>query len=221
MSEEDQTTSGTPMPLTAGRTALVVVDMQKAFLDPQGSCARLGLPYDALRTAIPGVKRLIAAARESGLPIIYTRFVYRDDYRDGGIVTNQLLPALRETRALAAGTADIEIIDELTPQSGDIVIDKNRPGAFHGTPLRSCLDGLDANGLILCGVTTNVCVETTAREAMQHDFRVWVVADATAEFEDDRHTVALKGLNWMFASIVESRQALAAISSLGQTNPNT
>ena len=205
------------MPLTPGRTALMVIDMQHAFLDAEGSCARLGLDHTALRRAIPGVQRLIAAAREAGVPIVYTRFVYRDDYRDGGIVTNQILPALRENRALAAGTRDVEIIDELAPADDDIVIDKNRPGAFHGTPLASCLDGLDADSLIVCGVTTNVCVETTTREAMQHDYRVWVVADATAEFEDDRHTVALKGLGWMFASIVELRDALAAIPGLGQT----
>lgn len=212
-------TTAEPMTLHPGRTALLVIDMQNAFLHPEGSCARLGLDHTALARSLPGVSRLVAAAREARMPIVYTRFVYRADYRDGGIVTGVLLPALRENHALAAGSEDIEIVDELTPRDGEIVIDKNRPGAFHGTPLQSCLDGLDADGLIVCGVTTNVCVDTTVREAMQRDYRVWVVADATAEFEADRHTVALKGLGWMFASIVELRGALAAIPGLGQNLP--
>ncbi|TQF00621.1 MAG: cysteine hydrolase [Spiribacter salinus] len=202
------------MMLRPGRTALMVIDMQNAFLDPKGSCARSGLDYQALRAAIPGVKQLIASSREAGLPIIYTRFVYRQDYCDGGIVINELLPTLRDNNALAAGTSDIEVIDELAPTTDDIIIDKNRPGAFHGTPLLSCLSGLGVDGLIICGVTTNICVETTAREAMQYDYRVWAISDATAEFEDDRHAFALKGLSWMFASVVPLTEALDRIPQL-------
>jgi ureidoacrylate peracid hydrolase len=206
--------SAEPMALCPGCTALIVVDMQNAFLDPQGSCARLGLDYEALRAAIPGVQKLIGAARKFGMPIVYTRYCYRPDYLDGGIVTEHLLPGLREAGALISGTWDTQIVPELTTLKDDIVVDKNRPSAFHGTPLEMYLNGLDVNGIIVCGVTTNICVEATVREAMQRDFRVWVVANATAEFEPDRHTVALKGMGWMFASIVDLERALEEIPRL-------
>lgn len=158
--------------------------------------------------------RLVELARQAHLPIIFTRYVYRADYRDGGIVTQVLLPTLRENNALVAGSWDAEVVEELSPREGEVVIDKNRPGAFHGTSLRSCLDGWGIDSLIVCGVTTNVCVETTVREAMQRDYRVWVVADATAEYEDDRYAVALKGMAWMFASVVDADTVQRAIPDL-------
>lgn len=207
------------MPLHPGRTALLVVDMQNAFLHAEGSCAKLGLEHSALRQALPGVSTLVEAARAASLPIIYTRYVYRADYLDGGIVTQVLLPGLREAGALASGSWDSEVVGELEPAATDIVIDKNRPGAFHGTILQSCLDGLNADSLIICGVTTNVCVDTTVREAMQRDYRVWVVADATAEFEQDRHAIALKGMGWIFASVVDVASARQAIPTLAANSP--
>lgn len=202
------------MALSAGRTALLIIDMQNSFLHSDGSCARAGLDHERLRSVLPAVMQLVEGAREARLPIIFTRYVYRADYRDGGIVTQVLLPTLRENAALIAGSWDAELVEELNPREGEIVIDKNRPGAFYGTSLQSCLDGLDVDSLIVCGVTTNICVETTVREAMQRDYRVWVVAGATAEYEDDRYEVALKGMAWMFASVVDLDTAQRAIPQL-------
>ncbi|MDT8320722.1 MAG: cysteine hydrolase [Xanthomonadales bacterium] len=212
------TETAQPMPLDADRTALVVVDMQNAFLHGQGSCAQLGLDVDRLLPAVDGVRMLLGAARRSGLPVFHTRYVWRPDYSDGGIVTRYILPALAEAGSLAAGSRDAEIAEGLHPAEGEVVIDKNRPSAFYGTRLEELLKAKDIDGLIVCGVTTNVCVETTVRDAMQRDFRVWVVADATAEFEPDRHAHALKSMGWMFASIVDLKHALAAIPGLAGRN---
>lgn len=200
--------------LVQGRTALLVIDMQNGFLDPKGSCARLGLDHTALRRAIPGVQKLLEVARSVHMPTIFTRYVYRSDYIDGGIVVNLLLPGLREARSLEAGSWDAEIAEEVNPTLDEMVIDKNRPSAFYCTPMRTYLDGLGINSLIVCGITTNICVETTVRDAMHRDYRTWVVADAAAEFELDRHEHALNSMAWMFAAIVDLEQALKVIPGL-------
>ena len=203
-----------PMPLTPGRTALVVVDMQNAFLEPEGSCARLGLDHGALRESLAGVEALVGAARRERIPIVFTRYAYRPDYGDGGIVIDVLLPGLRDAGALIDGSWDAELVAELAPRHDEAVIAKNRPSAFHATGLQNHLDALGVDSLVVCGVTTNVCVESTVRDAMQRDYRVWVVSDAVAEFEADRHTVALKAMAWMFASLVDLESALATLPQL-------
>ena len=163
------------MTLARENSALVVIDMQNSFLEPKGSMAAIGLPFEELRTALDGTVRLVAAAREAGIPVIFTRYVYMADYSDGGIVPNLLVPAMRESNALIAGSWDAEVVDELAPQPGDVVIDKSRPSAFYGTQLEPVLTSLGVRNLVMAGVTTNICVETTARDAGQRDYHVHVV----------------------------------------------
>jgi ureidoacrylate peracid hydrolase len=109
------------------------------------------------------------------------------------------MPALREHNALVVGSEDAAIVSALTPQPGDYVLDKNRPSSFYGTPLESWLNGLGTKELVVCGVTTNCCVETTVRDASQRDIRTFVVEDATAEFDEERHNVALRSMGMLFA----------------------
>jgi ureidoacrylate peracid hydrolase len=185
--------------LTRERSALVVVDMQNGFLDDAGSMARLGLPVGHLRErSLPGTRRLVAAARAAGVPVIWTRYVYMPDYRDGGLVPTMLLPAMKDVGALAHGSWDAEIVGELGPEPDDVVIDKSRPSAFYGTQLEPVLTSIDARNLVIAGVTTNICVETTARDAGQRDFHVHVVSDASAEWEDAKHEHALGTIGFMF-----------------------
>jgi len=184
--------------LTKERAALLVVDMQNGFLDDAGSMATIGLPVAELQRAIAGTNTMIVAAREAGVPVIYTRYVYMPDYSDGGIVPNLLVPAIKENNALAQGSWDAEILAELAPRPGDVIIDKSRPSAFYGTQLEPVLTSLDIRNLVITGVTTNVCVETTARDAGQRDYHVHVLSDATAEFEQGRHDHALGVIAFMF-----------------------
>lgn len=186
------------MTLTKERAALLVVDMQNGFLDDAGSMATIGLPVAELQRAIAGTNTMIMAAREAGVPVIYTRYVYMPDYSDGGIVPNLLVPAIKENNALAKGSWDAEILAELAPRPGDLIIDKSRPSAFYGTQLEPVLTSLDIRNLVITGVTTNVCVETTARDAGQRDYHVHVLSDATAEFEQARHDHALGAIAFMF-----------------------
>ena len=183
-------------------TALIVVDMQNGFLRRGASCDRIGLPVDALEPAIEPCRELIALARANHVPVIYTRYVYREDFRDGGILTRELLPALRDEKALIAGSEDAEIVSELTPEANDYVLDKNRPSSFYSTPLETWLNGLNVKELVVCGITTNCCVETTVRDASQRDYRTFVVREAVAEFDPNRNAVALESMAMLFGYVI-------------------
>lgn len=127
------------MELTASGTALIVIDMQNSFCSGDGGCAKAGLPVENLNVAIGSCGRLIAAARESDVPVIYTRYVLRPDYSDGGIIIHELSPHLKEVDALIENTWDIEVTDALGPADGDHVIDKNRPSAFYAPAFAATL----------------------------------------------------------------------------------
>lgn len=194
-------------------TALLVVDMQNGFCHDDGAINRMGLPAARLRDAIAPCARLVAAARGARVPVLFTRYVYRPDYADGGLLVDELMPDLKTHEALRAGSWDAEVIDALAPEAGEPVIDKNRPSAFFGTDLDATLETLGARNLVVCGVTTNCCVETTVRDASQRDIRTFVVRDAVAEYDDDRHAVALKSMALLFAYVVGLDDVLAGWSA--------
>ena len=192
-------------------TALLVIDMQNAFCHPNGSLARLGHDIAMCQEAIEGCGHLVTAARKAAIPAIFTRYAYRDDYRDGGILVEELNPALKKTGALVHGSWDAEIVDQLPVQDRDFVVTKNRYSAFYGTNLETILTSLGIRNLVICGVTTNMCVETTARDGMQRDYRVFVVSDATGELDRERHVMALRTLNFGFAWVVTINDVIQAI----------
>lgn len=189
---------------TRGHTALVIIDMQNAFCRDDGSTAKVGLDHTRLQAAVEPCTKLLAGARELGLPIIFTRYAYRPDYADGGILVRYLHPALGTADHLAAGSTDIEILSELEPLPSEHVIDKNRPSAFYTPAFEETLHALDVDSLVVCGVTTNCCVESTVRDASQRDYKVFVVTDAVAELEEFRHQAGLAAMRFLFADLVSS-----------------
>ncbi len=197
------------MNFSAKATALLVIDMQNGFCSDDGSVNRIGLPAVRLRSVVEPCVRLVQAAQAAGVPVIYTRYVYRPDFADGGLMVKEFMPALKTEHALTAGSWDAEIVDELQPTEEDFVIDKNRPSGFYATGMEPILRGLGIESLVVCGVTTNCCVETTVRDASQRDYRTFVVADAVAEFDDQRHEVALQSMAMLFADVVEVSKVLA------------
>lgn len=201
------------MTLTREATALLVIDMQNGFLDPKGSMAEIGMPSQQLVPAIAGTQRLLEAARAAGLPVIFTRYSYLPGYADGGILPNELVPAMREVDALIAGSWDADVADAVAPAEGEIVIDKARPSSFYGTQLEPILTSLGIRNLVMCGVTTNICVETTARDAGQRDYRVHVASDATAEYEQARHDHALNTIGFTFGWVDTVDEILEAWES--------
>jgi ureidoacrylate peracid hydrolase len=197
--------------LRLDRPALLVIDMQNGFCHPAGSVARGGARIDDCQATIGPIANLLSVARAARVPVIFTRFVYRADYADGGILVSELRPHLKERRSLVQGEWDAELVSELTPRSDEFVIDKNRFSAFYATSLESILRSLDVHTLIVCGVTTNMCVESTVRDAGQRDYRVYVVRDAVGELDPSRHEHALCAMAFGFSYLIDRAEIESAL----------
>lgn len=183
-------------------TALLVVDMQKAFFDSSCSMGQAGIDITPLRAAIPGTVKLVDAARNAGIPVIFTRYAYTRGMIDFPLHRRARNEARIQLKSLVENSEEIELIDELDARPDEIVIDKARPSSFYGTRLAPVLTGLQIRNLLVCGVTTNVCVETTVRDAGQRDFGTFVVRDAVAERNEERNHYALLGMAEWFADVV-------------------
>ncbi|WP_062520192.1 cysteine hydrolase family protein [Demequina silvatica] len=193
-----------PCDIPTSEVAVIVVDMQNWFCKDLDHVERgPGREIENFKGAIPGCVALVEAARKAGHPVIFTRYVHLDGNAD--VLPPRGRRAGQEVAAsfLAKDTYDIEVIDELAPGEGDFVIDKSRPSSFYGTRLEPLLAARGIRSLVVCGVTTNICVETTVRDAHQRGFDTYVVEDATAEFEWSRHWHALYTMEWSFGTVVK------------------
>ncbi len=178
-----------PFMFQPATTALIVIDMQRDFVEPGGFGAALGNDVALLQAIIPATARLIAAFRVAGLTVIHTRECHRPDLSDCP-PTKRLrgTPALRigdpgpMGRILIAGEPGAEIVPELAPVPGEIVIDKPGKGAFHATDLSQHLEARGIRSLVLAGVTTEVCVQTTMREANDRGLDCILAEDATESY---------------------------------------
>jgi ureidoacrylate peracid hydrolase len=184
-------------------TAVLVVDMQRAFFDNNDSLGRGGIDVTPLHAAIPGTIRLVEMARAAGVPVMFTRYVYSPGMVDFGPIRHAKDAMRKSSDSLGYGTEEIEIIKELNVRPNEIVIDKSRPSSFYATRLEPVLTGLGIRNLVICGVTTNICVESTARDAGQRDYGVYVVRDAVAEFTAERNHYALFAIDWSFGHVVD------------------
>lgn len=184
-------------------TALLVIDMQRAFFDNRYSIGAGGADVTPLRAAIPGTLHLLRLARAAAVPVIFTRYVYSVGMVDFERRSGPRAERRRASNSLGHGTEEVELIPELAVQPDEVVIDKSRPSAFYATRLEPVLHGMDIRNLVICGVTTNICVESTARDAGQRDYGTYVVRDAVAEFTPERNHYALLGIGWMFGEVVD------------------
>ena len=189
-------------------TAVLCVDMQNGMCDPKGSHARLGLDISGLVAVIEPCRQLIAAARRNGVSVIYARLAYAPNYSNGGYIVHELMPRIKEAQVCVKGSWDAEIFPALAPEPGDLVIDKTRKSAFLRTSLESDLRHRGIETLVVCGVTTNVCIESTVRDAAQLDFRTFVVKDAVGEVDPARHAASLVAMSWLFGRLVSLNDVL-------------
>lgn len=170
-------------------TALIVIDMQRDFVEPGGFGASLGNDVTRLQAIIPTTARLIAGCRAAGVSVIHTRECHRPDLSDLP-PTKRLRgkPSMRigdpgpMGRILIAGEPGADIVPELYPAEGEIVIDKPGKGAFYATHLPGHLARMGTTNLIFAGVTTEVCVQTTMREANDRGFDCLLIEDATDSY---------------------------------------
>jgi len=188
-----------PFALDIAHAALVIIDMQRDFLEPGGFGAALGNDVGLLRTAIAPTRTLLQAARAAHMLVIHTREGHRPDLSD-------LAPAKRARGNFALGIGDVgpmgrilirgepghDIIPELYPVADEPIIDKPGKGAFHATELGAILHNRNIRQLIVCGVTTEVCVHTTVREANDIGFDCLVLRDYTGSYFPEFHEHGLR-----------------------------
>jgi biuret amidohydrolase len=170
-------------------TALIVIDMQRDFIEPGGFGASLGNDVSLLQAIVPTVAALIAGFRAAGLPVIHTRECHAADLsdcppakRDRGAPSLRIGDPGPMGRVLIAGEPGAEIIPELAPLPGEIVIDKPGKGAFYATDLGDILSQRGIRQLVFAGVTTEVCVQTTMREANDRGYEGLLASDATESY---------------------------------------
>jgi ureidoacrylate peracid hydrolase len=189
------------------------VDLQRGFLHPEGFVAAQGRDVSDCAAAARHCYALARIARDAGMPVIWSRHVLRPDHADGGLLTTELRPRLGQIGALALGTADIEIPAEAGVDPSDFVIDKPRYSAFFGTALDMLLAARGIRTLMVGGVTTSMCVESSVRDAAQRDIRTFVVRDAVADFDAARHAASLSAMAFGFARLIGAAPAADAIAA--------
>lgn len=187
-----------PFVFKPATTALVVIDMQRDFAEPGGFGASLGNDVSRVVAIVPTVKRLIEGFRAAGLPVIHTMECHRPDLSDlPPAKRNRGNPSIRigdagpMGRVLIAGEPGTAILDELAPLPGEIVIEKPGKGAFYATSLGADLKRLGIQQLVFAGVTTEVCVQTTMREANDRGYECLLAEDATESYFPEFKAAAL------------------------------
>ncbi|MFT2214938.1 cysteine hydrolase family protein [Rhizobium giardinii] len=176
-------------PLRRDKLALIVIDMQRDFAEPGGFGESLGNDVSRITRIVPDVKRLMAGFREAGLPVVHTMECHRPDLSDlPPAKRNRGNPALKigeegpMGRVLISGEPGTAILSELAPVEGEIVIEKPGKGAFYATPLGDLLKARGIEQLVFAGVTTEVCVQTTMREANDRGYECLLAEEATESY---------------------------------------
>jgi nicotinamidase-related amidase len=204
------------------RTAVVMIDMQRDFLEPGGFGETLGNDVSLLGAAVKPCAALLDAARAKGMLIVHTREGHRPDLSDAPRAkVERGDPRLRigavgpMGRILVRGEAGHDIIPDLYPKPGEVVVDKPGKGAFYATDLQAILHNHGAENLIVCGVTTEVCVHTTVREANDRGYRCIVPGDCCGSYFPEFHEMGLrmiKAQGGIFGWVSDSARVIKALA---------
>ena len=202
-------------------TALVIIDMQRDFVEPGGFGAMLGNDTSLLQRAIAPTARVLAWARSSDMLVVHTHEGHRPDLADcppAKLRRGNLATGIGDTgpmgRILVRGERGHGIVDALSPRAGEPVVDKPGKGAFYATDLDALLRNRGITSLIVCGVTTEVCVSTTVREANDRGYERLVLEDCVASYFPSFHDSALamiKAQGGIFGWVGQSAGLLAAL----------
>ncbi|WP_173049626.1 cysteine hydrolase [Bosea sp. ANAM02] len=211
------------------RTALIVIDMQRDFLEPGGFGAALGNDVSLLAKAIKPCRLMLEAARAAEMFVIHTREGHRPDLSDAPPAKVLRGPAERRIgakgpmgRILIRGEAGHDIVPALAPLPAEPVLDKPGKGAFYQTDLDLLLRNRSVETLLVCGVTTEVCVHTTVREANDRGYRCLVIGDACGSYFPEFHEVGLRMIaaqGGIFGWVSTTEKVLPALARAAATTP--
>jgi biuret amidohydrolase len=205
-------------------TALLIIDMQRDFLEPGGFGEMLGNDVATLRRAVAPTRRVLDLCRAKGMPVIHTREGHRPDLSDcppSKKARGRLAVGIGDPgpmgRILVRGERGHDLIDELRPAPGEPLVDKPGKGAFYATDLDAILKTLGVESLLVAGVTTEVCVSTTVREANDRGYECLVLEDCVASYFPELHAAALsmiKAQGGIFGWVASSKALLDALTSV-------
>src|SRR5437867_6165979 len=221
-----------PIAINPARTAVIVVDMENDFVAKGGMFDRAGADISGAQKAIAPTAKVLAAARQAGMKIVYLKMGYRPDLSDLGATdsvnrTRHLkfgvgqkiqTPDGRESRLLIRDTWDTDIVPELKPQASDIVIYKTRFSGFYQTDLDATLKKFGIKYLIVTGVTTSICVESTVRDAMFSDYLCVMLRDCMSEpighdLPRTNHDASLLNAEVLLGWVSDSDQLIKALAA--------
>ena len=217
-----------PIDLDWSTTALLIIDMQRDFMEPGGFGETLGNDVWQLASAVKPIAAVLQAARDTGMLVVHTREGHLPDLSDAppakverGAPSKRIGDPGPMGRILIRGEAGHDIIPELYPLDSEIVIDKPGKGAFYATELGDVLQKYGIENLLVCGVTTEVCVNTTVREANDRGYRCVVLADGCASYFPEFHEMGLKMIKaqgGIFGWVTDSAAVLKAMAAETSTN---
>jgi biuret amidohydrolase len=204
-------------------TALLIIDMQRDFVEPGGFGEALGNDVTPLQAVIAPCKRVLEMARKSGMMVIHTREGHSSDLADcpptkiaRGRGAKRIGDRGPMGRILVRGEPGHDIVPELYPKAGEVVIDKPGKGAFHATHLDLILHNRGIKSLLVCGVTTEVCVNTTVREANDRGYECVVLSDCVGSYFPEFQRAALamvKAQGGIFGWVSDSTRVLVALGA--------
>lgn len=205
-------------PIIADKTALLVLDLQNDFRRP-------GAPLEnrvAREVLVPRQKKLIDFCHSRGVQVIFVCHTHRKDGSDAGIMA-RIYPSIRERRALIKGSEGAQVYEEVKPQEGDIIVEKHRYSAFHGTDLEMILRDKGIDTVIVSGGGINIGCETTARDAANRDFNVVFLSDGNLGHDmpdlgwgpiskEEVQRVSLTNMAYGFAKVMSIDELMAQIN---------
>ena len=227
-----------PIAIDLARTAVVVIDMQNDFGAPGGMFDRAGIDISMIQAAVAPTKKVVAMAREAGLRVVFLKMGFQPDLSDAGVhdspnyVRHRRLdvgihvtaPDGTPSRILIRDTWNTDIVPELTPVAGDIVLYKHRFSGFYQTELDAILRQFGLKYLIVTGCTTSICVESTIRDAMFRDYSCVLLADCTGEpighdVPRSNHEASLLTIETLLGWVSDSKAFAAALESVRGIRP--
>jgi nicotinamidase-related amidase len=219
-----------PIDVDWSNAALLIIDMQRDFMEPGGFGETLGNDVSQLARAVSPIAAVLKAARDTGMLVVHTREGHLPDLSDAppakierGAPSRRIGDPGPMGRILIRGEAGHDIIPALYPVEGEIVIDKPGKGAFYATTLGADLKAREIDTLVVCGVTTEVCVNTTVREANDRGYRCIVLADGCASYFPEFHEMGLKMIKaqgGIFGWVSDSASVLQAMTKADAPEPS-